>query len=330
MLSTVFARLSFLCACLVVCLHGDMLDQTGTVAHVVQEAIRALYRCALPLFFFMSGYWFVGHVDEEGWWRRALRKRIRTLGVPYVVFILLSLLFYVFRDVVLAQVPLLGGATGVLRHLGFDLRHPTGDNMWYLRCLFLFFLVTPLVLPLVRRSACATGGLAVASALVPLVTPKSSEGIFWYFGFNAYGFALFLLGMRLRWTNLACATRLQTVAGRTAGLVAGWCGLVGAVACPNVFAVAFVWQPLMFAGLLAVAAVLPIPKAWGAYSFPIYALHWFFLATVTVALRAHVGVFNSFFANGILVVAAVLFAIGVAKALKAGTPRVHQLVFGNR
>ena len=48
---------------------------------------------AVPFFFFISGFFLSGHVHEDGWVRRELRKRMKTLVVPYFIWVVIAVLF---------------------------------------------------------------------------------------------------------------------------------------------------------------------------------------------------------------------------------------------
>lgn len=82
------ANLGFVCAILVVFIHiihpvYEKFNPTWWVCTFLQGSISCI---AVPFFFVASGYFFAGHLGEEGWWRKGLRKRIGTLLVPYFLW----------------------------------------------------------------------------------------------------------------------------------------------------------------------------------------------------------------------------------------------------
>ena len=85
-----------LCALLVVAIHVPV-DVSRCAEHSVFGFWLLLFhegfaRAAVPMFFFVSGYLLAGHFGDEKWYMAAIRKRIRTLLIPYVALnILLSL-----------------------------------------------------------------------------------------------------------------------------------------------------------------------------------------------------------------------------------------------
>lgn len=249
--STVFSRLSFIGACLIVALHID--QGSGFLA--------PLYRAAVPMFFMMSGYWLVGHVEEKGWWKNALVKRVRTLGVPYFFWIAATLGVLMVLKFIgsLVGLPVTEGYSWryIVDSFGWNLCYGVPANMWYVRCLYLFVALSVGVVALVRRSWIVGLGLAIVSMGVPHYVHLPWEGNFWYFGFNAVGFGWFVIGMILR---IKKADGLLITIGKWAG-------------ASIVFGYALNSVPLVIVGLVSVAYYLPVPKSWGSLSFPIFAQH---------------------------------------------------------
>ncbi len=91
--SNKLANLSFLCACLVVTIHVGHPKIAGSATWWTDLSLHAVSRIAVPLFFAISGYLLAGRIDEKGWWTAALKKRLRTIGLPFVLWLLVSHLF---------------------------------------------------------------------------------------------------------------------------------------------------------------------------------------------------------------------------------------------
>lgn len=137
--SAKFANMSFVCACLVVCIHsGNFL---GNVT-----------KAAVPFFFLCSGYMLARHATETGWYGRELKKRVQSVLIPYLCWCLLpALLFLPFS--VLADVwagrPL-GTSVAIVSHplQVFGLlpnEFPVNTPLWYLRTLLLLVLFAPMI-----------------------------------------------------------------------------------------------------------------------------------------------------------------------------------------
>ena len=141
-LSLKIRQMSFICACLIVVCH------VGNVPDVL------LYVCeiALPFFFAVSGYFLAKHIGEDGWWRRAVMKRIWTLIVPLVlinlIYLVYALPFCVLSNLrherdLFANFPVWADAW---RALGVNfLDYPILGVSWFLRALFLMVVFSPLI-----------------------------------------------------------------------------------------------------------------------------------------------------------------------------------------
>lgn len=98
-----------------------------------------IYSFHVPLFFICSGYLYqkYSHVNSVGaWWFNVRRKAI-SLGVPYLVFTLLTLVMKAFAGNLANSAEI-----GPLQTLLF---HPTAPY-WFLYTLFFIFLITPTAL----------------------------------------------------------------------------------------------------------------------------------------------------------------------------------------
>ena len=192
--SNKLANLSFVCACLVVMLHyphGDGL------------AFRAFYsvfpgafsRMAVPCFFLVSG--FLLSCSRDGWWKSALSKRARSLLLPYFVLNLLDAVLTVVRLHLVRHVAYVDLLT-VSRIAEMFGVFPNGKiavgPLWYLRTLFMFVVISPALVWLVRRARYLVG-LAIVSLLAAAITDDSMAARYFY----CYrGLAYFIMGIWFR------------------------------------------------------------------------------------------------------------------------------------
>ena len=152
-LSRRLSTLSFVAACLVVFIHsvlgGDPADWLGLFEH----EIKRYTDLAVPIFFFLSGFFLAGHLGEPGWWRREVGKRVGTLLVPYVAWSLIGAALAWGLDPLLWKLSGQGG-TGWAWPKGYEWLNLFGINvwaertplvgvLWYVRSLFVLVLLSP-------------------------------------------------------------------------------------------------------------------------------------------------------------------------------------------
>lgn len=133
-LSGAFRLMALICAFLVIGIH--MPYQGGIVDAVFANGIC---RIAVPFFFFASGFFIGGKVDDIGWWYNAVRGRVRTLLLPFFVWSIVSMLL-----------PYLYGGQARVCSIGelFDFfglnpfTYPGVVPYWYIRTLFLMCLMS--------------------------------------------------------------------------------------------------------------------------------------------------------------------------------------------
>ena len=89
--SAKMANMAWFNAVLIVALHVMNFAQPADAASwwlrsVVHGGVCSM---AVPFFFLASGWFFGRHVDEQGWWLRELKKRVRTIRTqmaePYAI-----------------------------------------------------------------------------------------------------------------------------------------------------------------------------------------------------------------------------------------------------
>lgn len=205
--------LRFFCICAVVLLHsiGDPLEGHDTISfhNGAYDTVRILFsegfcRVAVPIFFFFSGYLFF--VGFDGWrtdiWTGKLKRRVRTLLIPYVLWNILSIMFFLImlypRFVLTGEeIPAIDAwfhQIGGLRALwdsggkGVPYDYP----LWFIRDLMVFALLAPVIYQFVKRTRLV--GLSVLFLAYVLdfwvkVPGLSAEGLF-FFAAGAY-FALY-------------------------------------------------------------------------------------------------------------------------------------------
>lgn len=155
------AILNVLAIMLVLLLHSYYLEAADySVAQSIQKftGTLGLSGVAVPLFYFISGLLFFKSINRIKDCFLGIRKRIRSLLIPYIIWNLIFVGWYV----VLAFTP------GVSRFVNSDMMshfsvshpmdsleylliEPAGFHLWFLRDLMIYAVCTPLLYFLLRR-----------------------------------------------------------------------------------------------------------------------------------------------------------------------------------
>lgn len=138
--------------------------------HLVSWFSNVLIVSGLPVFFFLSGYFAGGKSDELLTWqgyRVMLAKKIHSLAVPYLAWNLLFIVFYLSVGSVVPRIGQrvssfhLDTVQGFLSSLLGIGRNPIDAPLWFVRDLFLIFLISPIIVWLVRRARWLLVGVVV-------------------------------------------------------------------------------------------------------------------------------------------------------------------------
>lgn len=294
-MSARFANLAVISALMVIVLHAGANCERLSSGWWFVTLSKAVAKMAVPVFFLMSGAFLAGHFEENGWWKNETLKRIRTLLVPFWVW---NFLWWAYL-VVMGIVSDASSGAPVGSDFGWQfssrvfwgivglniLSSPFYSVTWFLRTLFVFVLISPVVLSLMRKCPIVTlVGFFIADCLV--------RG-----GVADCGFLRFFIATEgLVWFTLGIGWRIGAVPipkignGMKTLLWAGWVlALLGHIA----FAVLEVRLPFSWLSLIIplsmVLLFLYVPTrrfpGWLVSSaLPCYLLHMFFLSVFRIVI----------------------------------------------
>ena len=145
----------------VLLLHSYFLEAAGySVAQKVQlfTGTNGISGVAVPLFYFISGVLFFKSVNRVKDCISGIRKRIRSLLVPYILWNVIFVGWYL----VMSIIPGISGFVNsdMLSHFSINtpiasleylLLEPAGFHLWFLRDLILYVLVSPLIYVACKR-----------------------------------------------------------------------------------------------------------------------------------------------------------------------------------
>ena len=323
-------HLSFLLVCLIVWLHSTPCDEHGSLPFVfrVTGVTNAQGQSAVPFFFFVSGFLFFLSYDP-GSAAGKLRRRFRSLVVPYLLWNLLAAIGWLVVEALLGAVYVepcsrYEGVDGFF-YLFLDSGHLS--VFWYVRNLIVYAFLSPVAYYAIRQRYIGAA-LVVLSAAVSISFELPYSGLVYWLPF-------YLAGC---WAGLHRKTffSLQRPAMAQATLIMLWLLFFTIMVYrPNtrlilLFRLLSPWALTILYDRLHLDVVMKSSRA-GSYSFLLYALHWVPLYVLQEYLPNHFPVptiyYVVYYLLPIVLVPTLLWFI---RFLHERIPRVYGLLSGGR
>lgn len=347
-LSHRMTTMSAICAIMIVAIHCTPIPPAGIWQWWVANMLGAdgLCRIAVPWFFVASGFFLAGRWGEIGWYSQSVRKRIRTLLVPFVIWAVVGLIFnwglwYGIQITGYAcgvRNPMGDGVLmGLIRAFGFDTDRMNIGPIWYLRMLFLLVIISPIVCWCIRRL-----GLLLPAVLFVIYGVYNSAihfSDFWEYVFSLRGLCYFTIGIAVRLGALRCFSKCISPCGAIIMLAIGIAALGtntvsranGLVLLENI---ADLIMPIpLICGMWVIVANVRLPSCLVENYFPLYVLHGFVikLSIIFIVLLGYRPQMDISISLSLLRIAsAVVASIVFAMLLRRCFPKLATLVFGGR
>ena len=335
--------LKLVCAVLVTAIHAPYMWPTTLVLNGQEQASFTsfgLTRIAVPFFFVCSGFFLAKHLGTAKDWLAAVRRRVRTLLVPFFIWTMIEILFLplaisFFDDAFSAQ---LIGSSAIQFLNRYDWIYPLEKlfykgpivPLWYLRYLFVFVLIAPGIGWLTRRFGKGWLALSFAAGILYHLLPGQKVAMLFGYLFSLPGLFYFSCGIYLYSHRLpvlrtrpAIAMALVLLVGRFALSANGFGAFVPFLveaAIPFLLLVAWKLTPAM-----------SLPKWLEGMSFPIYLMQMCSFACLSPVFQLIPHLNDS--PNACAVVRLVVGVCGpivVALCLRRICPRLSRLLFGDR
>lgn len=340
-LSAKIANLAWVCALWIVFFHTGVIGtpQTFAAALLNNILVGGLFSMSVPFFFLAPGWLLAAHLDEPNWWGQALKRRLHTLLVPFLILALGA--FCASSAIHLANAYRATGSLagvftplGVLSSFGLNPFDFPGHNiLWYLRILMLLVLASPLLVWCLRR----LGIVFVLGVFVLLciVTPWSFTGdpespwrILVKATLNDRALFFFTLGLYLRLKKTPLPSPWSFALVGLAGGIALWvCRFFVPGIPPGLNMVLYQLQAIcLLTFFLRVMPPVRLPFAWSAY--PLFAFHTYFTCMGQfLGFPPAASTVESFLGQTLLAAGGSYF---LASLLKKLSPRALHILFGAR
>ena len=333
-----FKNFSVVCAILVVMIHSNAQPINGTWQEAIMRVVQYVEKIAVPFFFLASGFFLSVRMGERGWYVAAIRKRLRTLVLPFYIW---QVSFIVFMLCMIGIGALLGYEVaydrrlirfddgGVWYWLGLHPFLPV-NIVWYLRMLFFLCLLSPLTtnvymrrIMLVMSFAAYTmheGGIWSGDAYVCLDNFFSVRGLFFFIiGIDLAKGGLPLLYNRVLFAVSLLGTVIMLVLMALSYKVCACVNCLGVVA------------------MLVVLLNLTPCNRWRKWlyemTFPVYLIHLYILIVMNYVVKMmDISVWwqGSLLAFYLRVLLAFCCSCGIAIFIQRYFPRFGAIAFGGR
>ena len=329
-------NMGILCAFLVVVIHCRPHFGSGTIGWWLEEILEnGVTQVAVPFFFAVSGYMTGRSLRGKGY-GYAVRKRIRSLLVPFVLwnalFWLENLLWKNARALVHGKDLSLTFPT--LRQIGL---WPTGCPMlsplWYVRALFVLVVLSPVFVWCLKKFRWwFLSFLFVVYAVVCPFWPLPNAGAWSEFArvgiFPVLGLFYFSLGLALHEGivdagKLAPSPVFSLIIGTGLAVLRAFFVYKG---LPAAHYLGFLCVPFALYGLWGLMDDGRWPRWLVANSFGVYLIHKF----VLLPLKAYVRPGRSVAAYLFVAVFAFAVSMAMAELLKRTMPKTSAVLFGGR
>lgn len=142
-------NMSLLCAFLIVSIHVQWSKTASlSIGWFIQEIVATgVAKIAVPFFFIVSGFFLARHFEEQGWWSREVKKRIRSLVIPFFAWIGINFVATTSLSIIADRIASRPFGTNLrlvgnwLYALGLDFADYAPLTLWYVRCVFVFALL---------------------------------------------------------------------------------------------------------------------------------------------------------------------------------------------
>lgn len=275
---------SLLCAGMVVGIHVSGIEEQWSVMWWWSRIGHyGIFLIAVPFFFVSSGYFISGHFNEDGWWLREVRKRCKSLFVPFVIWSVVAVLLMVGKSFcanvlygrdLLSNIP--NDFNFWLKAFGlYPFAYPELVPLWFIRSLMIFVFISPLLYYLERWGI----RMLVTIYFLHFIIMAFGCGKFYLFmryTFSLYSLSFFFMGMILRVRGMSVVVNNKGIAiiALLVGVVMLGVSLFIYDAESKLFWMCrMIFVPLFLFAIWNLMPAMKLPHCFSSVSFQIFLLH---------------------------------------------------------
>lgn len=309
------SALSFICTCMVVLIHVPIPSTHLSSGWYLSEFLSyGICLISVPYFFIFSGFFLGKHIEEEGWWFNAIKKRVKSLLIPYIIFNLL----YSFYTSDFFSNPNITVLYLIKVAFGSPFEYPTLGPLWYVRSLFFYVIISPIFKRITGLGILTMFFISAIFLISLIFIPNNKFFQFFRFSFSVPNLPYFVTGLYLARNNI------DVLSKRTSFflLMMASCILFIKIYLEVIgIQVPMVWR-LFFCPLLIVSLWNLIPNIsfspfLTSLSFPIYLIHYFFISVLPIFGCDTNSVMGFFLSYSIMLLGAVLLCIIISRVFSA-------------
>ena len=337
-------NMSLFCAICVVAIHIGW-DDGSVLGRFITASIKdGFATIAVPFFFTVSGFFLSAHFNEERWYGREVRKRIKSLVIPYFLWISIAIALMwpltIYANLQ-AHRQLSANLPPLIEAYGLNIFCVPGmvGSLWYVRCLIVIVLLSPIIKFTIHKFGCLWLGflfiaLIVHSALIRINGGSGDNMMLRLFN----GGPLSIRG--LFYFSVGCYISIKKIHNVNKYMAIS-CGLIGIVLLSihcyedlNGFrsGVPYVALAIPFF-IYSVFKFMPskrLPDFLRGCSFPIYLMHGLVLGLFNLLISQLSFNIPIVVHSVILLVLGVVVPIIICNFLRCYVPQVSKVVFGGR
>ena len=218
------------CVCnyLVVLLHAWAIFQYGTYGSVEYRVWNficgPMTNVAMPTLFFISGYLLMNGFTMSKWSDK-MRRRVKRLAVPYIVWSILFVLIYVSLASMFPRLQERVDSNGLSTLQGilgktFGLTvAPIDGPLWFLRAIFVYSLISPLIYQMLKKMRMVLYVLCVLYLCLTFVIGYDA----FKYSYPGYSVLIFVAGCAM---GFGGRNPVKVFGGHWVWKMIGWTGFV--------------------------------------------------------------------------------------------------------